>query len=303
MKKIKIITERGNVTQVLTDADIPVEVEVIHVDPDYPDWPMLKKYAEDLSDDPAYKECPFVTADFTDAVFASTEPQVGMVGRVRDLPHTKRRLVGKEAVVVHVCESTLSCIIAGDSYYVAKNDLEDLHMPKKPKQESYYRVVMLCYEAGKKAPYLDVPAYWKYDTRENAQKAIEGMAIQELETLIGDEPNPDPVSGRGFEVDFDGTNDAVVRMADNFGSENDRNFWPITVYNTYRLEKVNPDGRARKLPYWRYRNFQIWPNPKMNRFGITHAAYDDRLAMLHSLEKALYWIDNWHLKKNPEVAR
>ena len=268
MKKIKIITERGNVTQVLTDADIPVEVEVVHVDPDYPDWPLLKQYAEDLSRDPAYKECPFVTADFTDTVFASPEPQVGMVGRIRDLPHIKRRLVGK-----------------------------------KPEQEVRYRVVMLCFYADRKEPCLDIPTCWKYDTQENARKAIEGMAIQELETLIGDEPNPDPVSGRGFEVDFDGTNDAVVRMADNFGSDNDRNFWPITVYNTYRLEKVNPDGRARKLPYWRYRNFQIWPNPKMNRFGITHAAYDDRLAMLHSLEKALYWIDNWHLKKNPEVAR
>lgn len=104
------------------------------------------------------------------------------------------------------------------------------------------------------------------------------------------QPNPNPDTGLGFEVDFDGEHDAIIRMADNFGSETDRNFQPITEYNIYHVErKVFYDEDSVKRHYYAYRDMKILPNKKNNRFRV----YDDMgfKFLRHSVEAALTSID------------
>lgn len=57
--KLKVIIRDGIVESVLTDdPKIPVEVQIVDIDDDYEDFEELRKYAEELYDDPAYEEVP-----------------------------------------------------------------------------------------------------------------------------------------------------------------------------------------------------------------------------------------------------
>lgn len=62
--EIKIIMNEGIVEAVLKNQDIPVNVELIRIDPDYPDCKELEAYAEFLRKDRRQMVCDFTTARF-----------------------------------------------------------------------------------------------------------------------------------------------------------------------------------------------------------------------------------------------
>ena len=60
--KVKVIIEKGITTGILADGD--VNVEIINIDPDYE---ALRKYEDELRDDPSLKERKFTVANFEEA--------------------------------------------------------------------------------------------------------------------------------------------------------------------------------------------------------------------------------------------
>ena len=65
--KVKVIIEEGIATSVLANGD--VEVEIIDIDPDYRDYEALRKYEEEVRDDPVMKERAFTVAAFEDGEY------------------------------------------------------------------------------------------------------------------------------------------------------------------------------------------------------------------------------------------
>ena len=65
--KVKVIIEEGIATGVLANGD--VEVEIIDIDPDYRDYEALRKYEEEVRDDPALRERAFTVAAFEDGEY------------------------------------------------------------------------------------------------------------------------------------------------------------------------------------------------------------------------------------------
>ena len=68
---IKVMMNRGCIEQVLRSKDCPadLEVEIVHVDPDYPDYEQLQEYREKL-----YADQSLVEAKFSSAHFGEDEP-------------------------------------------------------------------------------------------------------------------------------------------------------------------------------------------------------------------------------------
>ena len=62
--KIKVIIEEGIVSGVLANGD--AEVEIVDIDPDYEDYEALRKYEEEIRNDPALQEREFTVARFGD---------------------------------------------------------------------------------------------------------------------------------------------------------------------------------------------------------------------------------------------
>lgn len=70
---IKVIITDGIVEEVLTDKDLPVQVEVIDVDDNYEDYDQLKAYREELYHDPSYHHCLYTVADFKEEIPAESD--------------------------------------------------------------------------------------------------------------------------------------------------------------------------------------------------------------------------------------
>lgn len=65
--KIKIIVRDGIVEAVLSDCVLmQTNAEVIDIEKDFEDYNELKNYAEEISDNPEYKEIPVTYANFID---------------------------------------------------------------------------------------------------------------------------------------------------------------------------------------------------------------------------------------------
>ena len=149
------------------------------------------------------------------------------------------------------------------------------------------RIVKTIYTYGNPIPAVEIPVEWAYRTHDEASDAVEAMANAEFAELCSDgQPNPNPNTGLGFEINFDGEHDAIIRLADNFGSETDRNFQPITEYDIFHVErKVFYDEDSVKRHYYAYRDMKILLNKKNNRFRV----YDETgfKFLRHSVEAAL----------------
>lgn len=63
---IKIVIDEGVVHAALVNQPLPVNVEIIDVDPDYEDYKALDAYRNQLYQDPSYSDCSFTVARFTE---------------------------------------------------------------------------------------------------------------------------------------------------------------------------------------------------------------------------------------------
>ena len=68
--EIKVMINRGVVEAVLRSKDCPadLDVEIVSVDPDYPDYDKLQNYSDEL-----YTDSNFASADYTCARFDMEE--------------------------------------------------------------------------------------------------------------------------------------------------------------------------------------------------------------------------------------
>lgn len=64
--QIKVLMDRGVVHDVLRSKDCPeeIEVEIVHVDPDYRDYEALEEYTAKLREDPNLVSANYSTANF-----------------------------------------------------------------------------------------------------------------------------------------------------------------------------------------------------------------------------------------------
>lgn len=64
--EIKVMMNRGIVESVLRSKDCPagLDIEIVHVDPDYRDYEQLQDYSAELYADPNLAEVNFTTAHF-----------------------------------------------------------------------------------------------------------------------------------------------------------------------------------------------------------------------------------------------
>lgn len=151
-----------------------------------------------------------------------------------------------------------------------------------------YRIVLTCWDKGIEKPYADCFLN-TYDSFELALESIETSVKDELETLNSSreklliEDSDGNIVGYEypFRADYqDEEYDYVVRFWDGNDYQN------VTGYKIYEIEDWNG--------YFVYRDFEIYPNKKGNRFKVES---DNGLigTMKHKLETALDWIDNWEI--------
>lgn len=149
-----------------------------------------------------------------------------------------------------------------------------------------YRIVITCWDKGTDKSYTDCFSN-TYDSFELALENIVISVKDELETLnLSREKLPiEDSDGNivGYEYPFradyqDEEYDYVVRFWDGDDYQN------VTGYKIYKIEDW--DG------YFVYRDFEIYPNKKRNRFKV-ESSNGIIGTMKHKLETALDWIDNW----------
>lgn len=116
--QIKVILSRGNVLMVLKNQDIPMEVEIVHDDPDYPDHELLAKYQDKLIADPAFMSCQFTSADFTEAPATTKAKNTKISYLYRDGGNYRvhNEAVVKGCITEEMKASILDCLIDGEHF-------------------------------------------------------------------------------------------------------------------------------------------------------------------------------------------
>jgi len=159
-------------------------------------------------------------------------------------------------------------------------------------KDKKYRVVLTCWDHGCKKPYVD-KIDKIFETFDDAISAVEIAVNDELNTLnefdtdsprekCAIEDSDGNIVGYDypFRADFYGNDACIIRFWD--GDD----YQPVTAYNVYEIS--NCGG------YFVYRDFEIYPNKKGNRFKVTD--YNDYFGTTkHKFETALDWIDDWLL--------
>lgn len=110
--QIKVIINRGNVLMVLKNQDFPVEVEIVHDDPDYPDHQELETYQNELIADPAFMCCQFTSADFTEppVITHTRNTKISYLYRDAENNHVHNECVVEGCITEEMKSSILSCL-------------------------------------------------------------------------------------------------------------------------------------------------------------------------------------------------
>lgn len=152
-----------------------------------------------------------------------------------------------------------------------------------------YRIVLTCFDNMPDVPpYADGHAEL-FNTRDEAYEMASKMAHEECAGLNGEDGSFDPEEIEGvFEVDDCANNSFEVRWYEKKPEERfetDCDIEYVTFYNIHPVE-FYPDSENS----CKYRGFDILSNHFHNRYAIEQN--DVRMAMPHSLEKALMWVDD-----------
>lgn len=72
---VKVMVEEGVVHQVLKNKDMPVNVEVVDVDPEYEDYEKLRDYRDEIYADSSFKPCDYSVSNFKEDVIPDIPPE------------------------------------------------------------------------------------------------------------------------------------------------------------------------------------------------------------------------------------
>lgn len=169
--------------------------------------------------------------------------------------------------------------------------------------KTMYRIVLTCWDKDVPNPYADFVSEM-FDTEEKALAVIRSCVKDELESL-NDREYDDvdvieyPSETDAFKADFDGDNDAIIRLWD--GDD----YWPVTAYNVHKVAPIDdrswvyralpvvglsPDGEK----YTRDVYYTIDANKAGNCFTVVFGG--EKQATRHTLKTALDYIDDELLK-------
>lgn len=164
--QIKVILSKGNVLMVLKNQDIPMEVEIVHDDPDYPDHELLAKYQDKLIADSAFMSCQFTSADFTEepAISNTKNTKISYLYRDAENNHVHNECVVKGCITKEMKASILDCLDMGE-YFIP----EQVGLPERTLiDEGYdydatidhpwFELGSNCFEETEDAPTVDMTA-------------------------------------------------------------------------------------------------------------------------------------------------
>ena len=156
-----------------------------------------------------------------------------------------------------------------------------------------YRIIVTCWQYKGTKP-LAASLTDTYDNLDDAFGALRGavdISLDTLNNLSSDTPREKiaVTDSDGevveydypFRADYESENyDCIIRFWDGDDYQN------VTGYKICPIEEY--DG------YYVYRDFEIYPNTKGNRFLIS--SYNDVIKQWkYKFETALFWIDEWYL--------
>lgn len=157
-----------------------------------------------------------------------------------------------------------------------------------------YRIVLTCFDnTPGTLPYADNHEEL-FDSRDEAYTTASNMAHEECAYLNDEDGAFDSEEIEGvFEVDDCANNAFEVRWYEKRPEErleSDCAIDQVTHYNIYPVEFMPNSEHS-----CRYRGFDILANHAHSRYAIEQ--YDLRITMVHSLNRALKWVDDFCIKK------
>lgn len=173
-----------------------------------------------------------------------------------------------------------------------------------------YRVVLTCWEYGKRFPYLayltDEKQLSLFPTEEEAMKSIKSHIKNEL-VFLNDLKSNNPkkkipvYDSDGiivsyeypFRADFDGDDSGIIRLWDGDDYQN------VTAYNIYEID-CDSDNLY-KCSYYKYRGFKIYPNKKLTCFKV-ETSYT-QMFELKTLDAALKKVDSYLTRKQQKERK